>query len=208
MKKILFLMCFYFFVFGSICQTSLAVPTRGFSLGIKMGTFPISSHFKSSCYGGEVGFQLTNSVSILGEFAYGKATAPPYPGPAYYGWVFYETYSYIPIRASLLHSLIKAKTFSIYWGLGLGYYLITVKIDEITRNQTETKKPKGLAPHLNIGMELVFLKRVAIFGELKQVFGPKWLREIMDYDNPYMKWDIEYFRRPELIIGIRFYFKD
>ncbi len=121
---------------------------------------------------------------------------------------YYETYSYIPIRASLLHSLIKAKTFSIYWGLGLGYYLITVKINEITENQTETKKPKGLAPHLNIGMELVFLKRVAIFGELKQVFGPKWLREIMDYDNPWMSGDIEYFRRPELIIGIRFYFKD
>ncbi len=210
MKKILILMCFYIFVFGSICHTSFAVPTRGFSLGIKMGTFPISSHFKSSCYGVEVGFQLTNYISILGEFAYGKATAPLWHGPlgAPIFRIYNETYSYIPIRASLLHSLIKAKTFSIYWGLGLGYYLITVKINEITENQTETKKPKGLAPHLNIGMELVFLKRAAIFGELKQVFGPKWLREIMDYDNPHMSMDIEHFRRPELIIGIRFYFKD
>jgi hypothetical protein len=175
-----------------------------------MGTFPISSHFKSYSFGGEVGFQLNNYICILGEFAYGKATSPSWPGlagdPIFR--IYNETYSYIPIRASLLHSLIKAKTFSIYWGLGLGYYLITVKVHEITESLTETKKPKGLAPHIIIAMELGFLKRVAIFGELKQVFGPKWLREIMDYDHPFMSMHIEHLRRPELIIGIRFYFKE
>ena len=200
MKKILILMCFHFFVFSSICQTSLAVPTRGFSLGIKMGTFPISSHFKSSCYGGEVGFQLTNYISILGEFAYGIAENFN-PGPlGAPDWPYWDaTYSCIPIRASLLKSLIKAKTFSIYFGGGLGYYLITVKWDETT-------KIKGLAPHVNIGMELRILKWEAIFVELKKVFGPKWLKEIEEYDSPWGK--NVHFRRPELIIGIRFYFED
>jgi hypothetical protein len=84
-------------------------------------------------------------------------------------------------------------------GGGLGYYLITVKWNE-------TIKIKGLAPHLNIGMELRILKRGAIFGELKKVFGPKWLKEIEEYDDPWEK--NVHFRRPELIVGIRFYFKD
>ncbi len=208
MKKILILICFYFFVFGSICHTSFAEPSRGLILGIKIGTFPIVSFFNSYRFGGEVGYQFTNSVSIIGEFAYGEVTNS-WPGADYWvGDIFNATYSCIPIRASLLLPLIKAKTFLIYWGLGLGYYFITVKINEITWNQTETKKLKGLAPHLNIAMELRILKRAAIFGELKQVFGPKWLREIMHYDNPWMSMDVEYFRRPELIIGIRFYFKD
>ena len=200
MKKILILMCFWFFVIGSICHASLAVPKRGFSLGIKIGTHPIFSHFKSYSFGGEVGYQISNYISILGEFAYGKATNWG-DGPLGISvWPYWgATYSCIPIRATLLHSLIKAKTFSIYLGGGLGYYLITVKWNE-------TIKIKGLAPHVNIGMELRILKRGAIFGELKKVFGPKWLKEIEEYDDPWEK--NVHFRRPELIIGIRFYFKD
>jgi len=200
MKKILILMCFYFFVFGSICHTSFAEPTRGFILGIKIGTHPIFTYFKSYSFGAEAGYQITDHLSILGEFAYGKATNFE-PGPlGLPTWPYWDaTYSCIPIRASLLKSLIKAKTFSIYLGGGLGYYLITVK-------WRETIKIKGLAPHVNIGMELRILKRGAIFGELKKVFGPKWLKEIEEYDSP---WGGRvHFRRPELIIGIRFYFKD
>lgn len=200
MKKILVLMCFYFFVFGSICHISFAEPTRGFILGIKIGTHPIFTYFKSYSFGGEAGYQLTNNISILGEFAYGKATNwghGPLGEPVWPYWG--ATYSCIPIRASVLRSIIKAKTFSIYLGGGLGYYLITVKWNETT-------KIKGLAPHVNIGMDLMVLKRVAIFGELKKVFGPEWLREIERYDDP---WEQNvHFRRPELIIGIRFYFKD
>jgi hypothetical protein len=195
-------MCFYFFVFGSICHTSFAEPTRGFILGIKIGTHPIYTYFKSYSFGGEAGYQLTDHLSIIGDFAYGTVTNWE-PGPLgapempYYG----ATYSCMPIRASLLKSLIKAKTFSIYLGGGLGYYLITVK-----KRWNETIKIKGFAPHVNIGMELRILKRGAIFVELKKVFGPKWLKEIDEYDSP---WDNDvHFRRPELIIGIRFYFKD
>ena len=201
-QKILILVCFYFFVFGSICQTSFAEPTRGFILGIKIGTHPIFTYFKSYSFGGEAGYQLTDHLSILGEFAYGKATNWD-PGPLGVPvWPYWRaTYSCIPIRASLLQSLIKAKTFSIYLGGGLGYYLITVKCQ-----WNETIKIKGLAPHVNIGMELRILKRGAIFGELKKVFGPKWLKEIEEYDDPWEK--NVHFRRPELIIGIRFYFKD
>jgi hypothetical protein len=203
MKKILILISFCFLFFCGICHTSFAEPTKGFSLGIKIGTFPIVSFFNSYRFGGEVGYQFTNSVSIIGEFAYGEATNS-WPGA--WGYIYNVTYSCIPIRASLLLPLIKAKTFLIYWGLGLGYYLITVKINEIIRNQTKTIKLKGLAPHLNIDMELRILKRVAIFGELKQVFGPEWIREIERYSAPWKK--NVHFRRPELIIGIRFYFKD
>ncbi len=200
MKKILILMCFYFFVFGSICHTSFAEPTRGFILGIKIGTHPIFTYFESYSFGGEVGYKFTNDISILGEFAYGKATNMGRGSLGEPVWPYWRaTYSCIPIRASLLKSLIKAKTFSIYLGGGLGYYLITVKWDETT-------KIKGLAPHVNIGMELRILKRGAIFGELKKVFGPKWLKEIEEYDDPWEK--NVHFRRPELIIGIRFYFKD
>jgi hypothetical protein len=183
------------------------VPTKGFSLGIKIGTFPIVTFFNSYHFGGEVGYQLTNSVSIIGEFAYGKATNSWREGTLYLGYRFYNaTYSCIPIRASLLLPLIKIKTFSIYWGPGLGYYFITIKTHEEIRNLTETTKIKGLAPHLNIGVELRVLKRVAIFGELKRIFGPEWLREIEAYGDSYYK--NVHFRRPELITGIRFYFQD
>jgi hypothetical protein len=200
-------MCFCFFVFGSICQTLLAAPTKGFSLGIKIGTFPIVTFFNSYHFGGEVGYQLTNSVSIIGEFAYGEATNSWHTGSVGSGHRFYDaTYSCIPIRASLLLPLIKVKTFLIYWGLGLGYYFITIKTYEEIRNLTETTKIKGLAPHLNIGMELRVLKRVAIFGELKYVFGSERLREIEAYADSYYK--NVHFRRPELITGIRFYFQD
>ncbi len=201
MKKILILMCICFFAFGCICQTILAAPKRGFSLGIKIGTHPIFTYFKSYSFGGEAGYQLTDHLSIIGDFAYGTVTNWE-PGPLgapempYYG----ATYSCMPIRASLLMSLIKAKTFSIYLGGGLGYYLITVK-------WRETIKIKGFAPHVNIGMELRIFKWEAIFVELKKVFGPKWLKEIEEYDNPWGGEKI-HFRRPELIIGIRFYFKD
>ena len=206
MNKILILICFYFFVFGSICHTSFAEPSRGLILGIKIGTFPIVSFFNSYRFGGEVGYQFTNSVSIIGEFAYGEVTNS-WPGADYWvGDIFNATYSCIPIRASLLLPLIKVKTFSIYWGPGLGYYFITIKTYELIRNLTETTKIKGLAPHLNIGVELRVLKRVAIFGELKYVFGSERLREIEAYADSYYK--NVHFRRPELITGIRFYFKD
>ena len=207
MKKILILICFYFFVFGSICHTSFAEPSRGLILGIKIGTFPIVTFFNSYRFGGEVGYQLTNSISIIGEFAYGETTNSWFTGSVGSGHRFYDaTYSCIPIRASLLLPLIKVKTFSIYWGPGLGYYFITIKTYELIRNLTETTKIKGFAPHLNIGMELRVLKRVAIFGELKQFFGSERLREIEAYADSYYK--NVHFGRPELITGIRFYFKD
>jgi hypothetical protein len=218
MKKILILICFYFFVFGSICQTSLAVPTRGFSLGVNYGNFPIVSGFNSYRYGVEVGYQFMKHIRLVGELAYGYTTN---------SWEFYgmanmrhfeATYSCIPISASFLFVVPIDKIFFIYGGLGLGYYFITINMDEtwyywpedgepISINVKETNKIEGIAPHLNFGIELAVFSRIRIFSEVNLVSNPSGLAEIKYYAKSWEDKSV-HFGRQEVKIGVRFYFKD
>lgn len=218
MKKLLVLMCFYLFVFGSICQTSLAVPTRGFSLGVNYGNFPIVSGFSSYRYGVEVGYQFMKHIRLVGELAYGYTTN----SWEYYGMenvrYFEATYSCIPISASFLFVVPIDKIFFIYGGLGLGYYFITINMDEtldffpgdgepISFNVTETNKIEGIAPHLNFGIELTVFSRIRIFSEVNLISNPSGLAEIKYYAKSWEDKSV-HFGRLEVKIGVRFYFKD
>ena len=220
MKKLLVLMCFYLFVFGSICQTSLAVPTRGFSLGVNYGNFPIVSGFSSYRYGVEVGYQFMKHIRLVGELAYGYTTNSWKENGM--GWVssIEATYSCIPISASFLFVVPIDKIFFIYGGLGLGYYFITINKDETfhsdgvwedvepySLNLKETKKIEGIAPHLNFGIELTVFSRIRIFSEVNLISNPSGLAEIKYYAKSWEDKSV-HFGRLEVKIGVRFYFKD
>lgn len=212
MKKIIILICFFCLIFGTISPAVSEKSGRGLSLGVNVGAFPIVLYFNSYRFGGELGYQFTERIGIMGEFAYASTTQSYESRSNSYSSSSKMTYSAVPISVTLLFITPVTKRFSPYVGLGVGHYSITIK-DEWTYqspyygtdSSTETDKIKGFAPHFTVGVESEISNRVTIFGEVKQIVGKTKFEERDEYG--YSKEDI-HFGGPEVKIGIRFYFKD
>jgi len=196
---------------GTISPAVSEESGKGLSLGVNVGAFPIVYYFKAYRFGGEIGYQFTERIGIMGEFAYALTTQSYEARSSSYSTTDKMTYSAVPISVTLLFITPVTKRFSPYLGLGVGHYSITIK-DEWTYDgyfgpdsDTETEKIKGFAPHFTVGVEFEIFKRVTISGEVKQIVGKTKFEQTDDWG--YEKEDFE-FGGTEVKIGIRFYFKD
>lgn len=208
MKKPIILMCFFYFIFCVVCPTASGESGKGISLGANFGTFPILEGYNSYRYGGEVSYQISNRIGIVGEFAYAYRTSSAKQETPYYSFSSKMTYSSIPISASLVFITPIDKRFSTYIGAGLGYCEIKVVSEYTfdTESETETQKIDRIAPHFNVGIETSISKRIAIFGEVKQIMGKAKFKET---EEPgYSSETDVHFGGTEVKFGIRFYFKD
>jgi opacity protein-like surface antigen len=221
MKKIIILICSCCFIFSAICPELSGAPGRGFSFGINVGIFPIEWHLDTFLvdnyygkrqsvflFGGELGYQFTERIRIIGEFAYGRESGL---NKTQYdtGDISYmkATYSSMPVSASLLFITPVNKRASFYMGIGLGYYKIISKSEygsmgEITYSYAD--KIRGLAPHINFGIESALSKRISFFSEVIIIVGKTKLKyEGLDFTT----WRDVRFGGPEIKIGARLYFK-
>ncbi|MBL7083780.1 MAG: porin family protein [Candidatus Aminicenantes bacterium] len=212
MKKIIILMCFLCLIFGTISPAVSEESGRGVSLGVSVGAYSIVMYFNSYRFCGELGYQFTERIGIMGEFGYASTTQSYESRSNSYSSSSKMTYSGVPISVTLLFITPVTKRFSPYVGLGVGHYSMTIKEEWTfqspyygTDSETETDKIKGFAPHFTVGIESEVLNRVIIFGEVKQIVGKTKLEKTDEYG--YSKEDI-HFGGPEVKIGIRFYFKD
>ncbi|UCC38993.1 MAG: outer membrane beta-barrel protein, partial [Candidatus Aminicenantes bacterium] len=167
MKKIIILMCFFCFIFGTISPAVSGESGKGLSLGVNVGAFPIVYYYKAYRIGGEIGYQFTERIGIMGEFAYASTTDSYESRSSSSSSSDKITYSAVPISVTLLFITPVTKRFSPYVGLGVGHYSITIK-DEWTYqsslygsdSETWTEKIKSFAPHLAVGVEFEIFKRV------------------------------------------------
>ncbi len=195
-----------------MCPSLSGESGRRIHFGINFGTFPLVSPFNLYRLGGEVGCHFSEYIGVVVEFAYG------YTNSSYGPWGHRRLsgvmkYSYSPINASLILTVPIGKKFSIYSGLGLGLYSIKIT-DEWTDSPpgyesssgTRTNEIKGLAYHFNFGIEFAVFNRITVFSEVKEISETSKLKEIEYYG--YSNEGDVHFGRPEVKIGIRFYFKD
>lgn len=227
MKKIIIIIFFYFIIFISTCPVSSAAPGRGLCLGIDIGNFPIEWRYDSwlqdsmgeginaFILGGEIGYQFTDRIGILGEFAYGNKNSSTRRDYVHSFREIKMTYSSMPISVSLFFITPIDNRFSTYIGLGLGYYTIKYKWEDRWTDPfggggdyIRIQKIRGFAPHINLGLESTFFKWLTIFGELRQIVGKAELKEEYENGAGYIAKRDVHFGGLEVKIGIRFYFKD
>lgn len=229
MKKILILIFFFFIIFINTCLFSPAASGKGLHLGINIGQFPIEWHYdswlqdnmgrgiKAFVLGGEIGYQFTKRIAILGEFAYGNKNSlsrRDYDINWYYETKM--TYSSMPISLSLFFITPLDNTLSTYIGLGLGYYTLKYKWKHRSSDPfggrgdiyIQIQKIRGFAPHINLGIESVFFKRLTIFGELRHIVGKAELKEEIENGNVYISKRDVHFGGSVVKIGVRFHFKN
>ena len=212
MKRISILICFFCFIFCSICPSLSGKSGKRAYFGVNFGTFPLVSFFDLYRLGGEAGYQFAERTGIVGEFAYGNtnSTYGPWGNRQLSGEI---EYSCIQINVSLIHLVPLGKRLTHYLGIGLGFYSIKTKDDWIGSSMvppyeqssgTITNTTMGFAPHFNFGMEFAVTNRIKVFSEGKLIYVTSGLKEIPGYSNE----GEVHFKRTRVKIGVKFNFKD
>lgn len=208
MKRIFILICFFCFIFGSMCPSLSGKSGKGAYFGVNFGTFPLVSFFDLYRLGGEAGYQFTERFDIVGEFAYGHTNSSygPWGNRRLSGKI---KYGCIQINVSLIYIVPLTKRLTHYVGLGIGLYSIKTKDDWTDSpmippyeqsSGTITNKIMGFAPHFNFGIEFAVSNRITVFSEGKLIYATSALKEIYGFSDE----GEVHFRRTKVKIGVRF----
>ena len=127
MKKAMILVSIGIFLFSIVLPVLSYAAGKGFYLGMNFGGMPIAGTFNGYGVGGEIGFQFSERVAIMGEVEYGYQSYSHESSGEYYSYHDEMNLSTVPISGSLVFITPIGEKFSARIGAGLGYYSIKIK---------------------------------------------------------------------------------
>lgn len=188
---------------------SAETAARSASIGAHFGGASIFSSNYGYQYGAEFIYRFKEKMGVRAEFGYASSKSSfSSSGPYYTSWDKTK-YTLIPIDFSFLYIIPVNKNFSAYFGLGGGYYSLSIRETSYQPNTSPqatgaTYNLKAWAPHLCFGFETDISKRFGIFGEAKY-FSAK--DKLSKGTGSFTTEQDFIFGGPQLKIGIRFYLK-
>lgn len=180
MKKNAFFVCLLLAFLGTAVHVSAVPSGRGLIFGINAGISPTVWFYNAYRFGLEAGFRFSERLALVGEVSYGSAT---YESSAGWQEIFYinsakTTYAALPVCLTFYYYAPASDRLAVCFGLGVGDYFLSItnKAEDqgytyYPQTTTETQKARAYAPHLCLGFEYEFLKKVAIIGEVRHSAG-------------------------------------
>jgi hypothetical protein len=199
-------------VLGIVFAPSVRAEGRGFHVGAQAGFAPSLWFYDTYCGGIEIGWQFSSRLGLRADVSAGSVTFKTRATSEIYESSLETRYASLPVCLSFLYAVPISDAVTAYLGAGAGFYSLTIEETSTeegyytTAKRTETNRElNGIAPHLSLGLESRFSKRLAVFGEVRQSLGRKNLKI---EDGTFSREQDVQFGGFQLKAGVRLYFKD